>query len=92
MTALSRQLQEIITTGDRFGGGDFTDPGTSRPRVIRTLDDANEALRKARKARATAVKERDQATAVASVQAEIIAEYDEAIAMLEKWISDNKGK
>lgn len=84
----------VEVSGGSFGGSDFSAPTVSgsKPRVIRTIDDAMEALHKAKRARATAVKERDQATATASVQAEIVAEYDEAIVMLEKWIADNRGR
>jgi hypothetical protein len=88
--SFASQLQEAVT-GSAFGGSDFSDAMVG-PRVIRTIGDAQEALHKAKKARATAAKERDQATAAASVQNEIVAEYDEAIAMLEKWISLNRGR
>jgi len=89
-TSVAFQLQEAVT-GSAFGGSDFSD-AMAGPRVIRTVSDAQEALHKAKKARATAAKERDQATAAASVQDEIVAEYDEAIAMLEKWISVHRGR
>ena len=50
-----------------------------------------EAMKKAKKARATAIKERDQATVLASEKAEEVAEYDEAISMLEKWMANDRG-
>ena len=88
--SFASQLQEAVT-GSAFGGSDFSDAMVG-PRVIRTIGDAQEALHKAKKARATAAKERDQATAAASVQKEIVAEYAEALARLGGWSSLHRGR
>ena len=93
MTSLSKQLEEArVATGASIGGGDFSDPATpGKTRTITSTEDAMEAMKKAKKARATAIKERDQATALASEKAEEVAEYDEAISMLEKWMANDRG-
>jgi hypothetical protein len=94
LTSLSRQLEEARTaaTGASVGGGDFSDPvAPGKVRTITSAEDAMEALKKAKKARATAIKERDQATALASEKAEEVAEYDDAISMLEKWMANDRG-
>lgn len=81
---LAHALEEAVATGGAFGGGDFTDTGVA-PRIIRTVADAQEAKRRA-------IKARDEAQDIVDAETEAVEEYDEIIAALDQWIADNKGK
>ena len=75
---LASALAEAVETGGSFGGSEFG------PRIIRTVADAQEAKRRA-------IKARDASQATVDAETEAVAEYDEIIDALDQWIADNKG-